>query len=75
VGASGFSVSPTLSTHCVIAWFGVFGSWLLITRDYHLTLAVATLAIALLVAPSASAVYIGGYFLRLRFARLRLWWR
>ena len=44
-------------------WFDVFGFWLLVTRDYHLTLAVATLATALLVAPYASAVvYIEGCF-------------
>jgi hypothetical protein len=63
MGTSGFrSLRPSLL--CVIEWFDMFGFWLLVTRDYHMTLAVATLAAALLIASSASAVYIDGCFLR-----------
>ena len=56
-------------------WLGVFAFWLLVTRQYHPTPALAVLATAVLVSASALAVYVNNLLLLPRFARRHLWWQ
>ena len=56
-------------------WLGVFAFWLLVTRQYHPTPALAVLATAVLVSASALAVYVNSLLLLPRFARRRLRWQ
>lgn len=56
-------------------WLGVLFFWLVATRQYHPTLAIAVSATTVLVLASALAVYINSLFLLPKFARRHLWWR
>ena len=53
----------------VFVWLCVFALWLVATRQFHPTWAIAVCATAILVSASALAVYLNALVLRPRFAR------
>lgn len=57
------------------AWLGVFAAWLVATRAYHPTRAIAVGATAVLVAASVAAVSANTRVLVPRFARRQRWGR
>ena len=59
-----------------IVWLGVFLLWLLATRQFHPTWAIAISATAVLVSASALAVYLNSLYLLPLLARGGiLWWQ
>lgn len=57
----------------IAAWSGVFGFWLVVTRQHHPTLTIAVCATAVLVSSFALAVYVNNLWLWPSFARQRRW--
>jgi hypothetical protein len=55
----------------VLLWAAIFGFWLFISRAYHPTLLIAILATAVLVAVSATAVYLNHLVLLPEYAKHR----
>jgi len=55
----------------VLLWAAIFGFWLFISRAYHPTLLIAILATAVLVAVSATAVYLNHLVLLPKYAEHR----
>ena len=54
-------------------WAGIFVFWLLLTRQHHPTLIVASSATAVLVSAFALAVYVNTFYLLPEFAKRRRW--
>ena len=63
-----------VATHLAV-WSAVFVAWLLVTRPYHPTPLIWVLATAILVAASASAVYVHRHYVLNGFRRHRSWAR
>jgi hypothetical protein len=63
-----------ISLH-LAAWLAILGVWVFVSRNHHPTLLINILATSVLVAASATAVYVNMSVLRPQFLRRRTGWR